>query len=109
MRRVQELEAIGRDLAEHADFGNKKSRDVGFGTYGRRKVPESVKVVDQEAAVTWLTEILAPAAIRVKETRTVDAKEAKPIVLAHLQRTGELPPGFEHTAAHDEPFIKDEA
>lgn len=104
-RRVQELEAIGRDLAESADFGSKKSRDVGFGTYGRRKVPESVKVVDKDAALNWAIEH-APDAVVEKIERRVNAAVVKPAVLNVLKSTGELPPGFEHTAAHDEPFVK---
>lgn len=108
-RRILDLEAIGRDLAERADFGAKKSRDVGFGSYGRRKVPESVKVADSEKAVEWLYREKQGAGVRVKTTESVDVKEAKPIVLAHMISTGEVAPGFEHVAAHDEPFIRAEA
>lgn len=105
MRRVQELEAIGRYLAEHADFGAKKSRDVGFGSFGRRQVPEKVSVVDAEKAVEW-AKANAPAAVVTTVAERVDVKAVKPMVLAYLKDTGEVAPGFEHTAAHDEPFVK---
>lgn len=105
-RRVAQLEEMGRECARRADFGKKKSRSVGNGTYGKRQVPESVKVADQESALLWLDDEKQSAAIREKTVRSVDVKEAKPIVLAHLISTGELPPGFEHVEPHDEFFVK---
>lgn len=67
---------------------------------------DAVKVTDQEKAVAWLDTQKDGAAVRSKTVRSVDAKEAKPIVLAHLISTGEIPEGFEHTEGHDEFFIK---
>lgn len=107
-RRIAQLEAIGADLARRADFGPKaRSRKVGYGSYGKRAVSDVVKVTDQAKAIEWLVaNDLDATTVRVKATKSVDVKEVKPIVLAHLISTGEIPDGFEHIEGHDEFFIK---
>lgn len=104
---ILRLEAIGKEVASRSDFGKRKSRKVGFGMYGRRTVPERLSVVDQDAALEWLTvNAQGSLAIREQIKRSVDLKEAKPVVLSHLKATGEVAPGFDHAEAREEPFIK---
>lgn len=105
-QRYARIEEIGKEVASRADFGKKKSRKVGNGVYGRRQVAESVKVADQEVAVLWLDENAQGSAVREKTVRSVEVKEAKPIVLGHLLTTGEVAPGFEHSEAHDVSFVE---
>jgi len=59
-------------LALESDFGKKKSRTVGFGTYGRRTTPLKVDVQDEDATLAWAKEHL-PEAVRAKATLSVDA------------------------------------
>jgi phage host-nuclease inhibitor protein Gam len=59
-------------LAMESDFGKKKSRTVGFGTYGRRSTPLKVDVQDESATLEWARAHL-PEAVRAKTTLTVDA------------------------------------
>jgi hypothetical protein len=66
-RRWTFLESAIKGLAQLADFGTKKSREVGFGTYGRRKLPARVVVEDEATALGDLTEH-APHAVRVTVT-----------------------------------------
>ena len=62
------LEAWARDLARRqhdaGGFGKKKSRDVGYGTYGVRTTASRLEVVDEPAFVAW-AEAEAPDLLRV--------------------------------------------
>ncbi|GEM_PF-5334154 len=88
-------------LAAQADFGPAKSRRVGFGTYGRRTVPAKVTIADAAALLAWARDHL-PAAVRQTVKEDVPHKR----VAAHLDATGELPPGCEYTPAHEECYAK---
>lgn len=102
--RREELMRAVHALAERVDFGKKKSRDVGFGTYGRRTVPERVMIADPAACLAWALRT-DPALVRVVEKRDVPHSA----VHFHFKNTGELPDGCEHTPARDEPFARPEA
>jgi phage host-nuclease inhibitor protein Gam len=103
-RAAQFREAVA-EMARRAVFpGKSRSRETGFGIYGLRKVPESVKITDKAAALDF-ARAQAPHAIVTVTTDSVAAKDIKPVVLAHLKETGEIPAGFEHTEAHDVPVI----
>lgn len=107
--RYQAYEAQVKELARAADFGGKrKSRELVFGEYGRRASAETIKIVDQEAAVDWC-EAHGYEGLVMTETKVVKKLPhavAKPALLAYIARTGEEPPGIEHVAAKDEPYAK---
>jgi hypothetical protein len=92
-----------RDLARQADFGKKKSRDVGYGTYGRRTIPERLRVVDEAALLAYALEH-APAMVRSVVKNDVPHANLR----QHFAATGELPPGVEMEPAREEPFAKPE-
>lgn len=71
-RRARFIEGAIHALAMESDFGKKKSRTVGFGTYGRRTTPLKVDVQDEDATLAWAKEHL-PEAVRAKATLSVDA------------------------------------
>lgn len=93
-------------LAKVADFGKKKSRNVGFGLYGRKTVPEKVEVLDPTAAKLWLR-TNDPTALRIKEE--VDMAQAKLMVLAYVKaHEGEVPPGFDVHPSQETAYAKPE-
>ncbi len=101
--RRQRAESLVEECATRAQFvGNAKSRKVGNGSYGRRQVPESVEITDTEKAMAWLESQVGSEAYRT--TVAIDKVVAKRLVLGVLRETGEIPQGFEHTAAHDKAF-----
>jgi hypothetical protein len=53
--RRNELEAQTKMLAEISHFGNKKSRKVGFGVYGRRTKKGGIVIQDDEMLIAWCT------------------------------------------------------
>ncbi len=109
-RRIAQLELLGRDLAARADFGKKKSRKVGFGSYGRKLRSEAVKIVDRAAALEWF-KAHAPDVVEVVTPEPVEKiphDRVEPFVLRYLHETGAVPPGIEHTSESDEPWIKPE-
>lgn len=95
------------ECARRAQFiGKAKSRKVGNGSYGRRQVPESVKIVDRAALITWLENHYPQTLTQHVET-IVAAKDVKPVVIQHMKLyEGEVAPGVEYESAHDEPFAK---
>lgn len=99
-------ETIGREVAERADFGKKKSRQVGFGSYGRKHRPERVKILDNEAAVAFARALGIPDAVKVETVEKPVHNAIAPVVLAQIHATGEIPVGFEHEAERDEPWVK---
>lgn len=104
--RQRQAQNIVHECARRAQYvGKAKSRKVGNGMYGLRQKPESVKIVDEDRLKTWLR-VAAPDAIKQVTTEKVYQQDVKPVVLGHLKATGEVPPGVEHTGAHDEPFAK---
>lgn len=109
-RRAADLEAIGKDLAERADFGSKKkSRSVGFGSYGRKIKREHVRITDDAAAVEFARARGIEGGVKVETIEKPVHKAIEPVVIAHVHETGEVPAGFEHEAERDEPFVKAEA
>jgi phage host-nuclease inhibitor protein Gam len=96
-------ESLVEECAKRAQFvGKAKSRKVGNGQYGRRQIPESVEIVDEEKAKAWLSRQGNSEALRTKTE--IDKKTAKMLVLVNLAATGEVAEGFNHIEAHDKPF-----
>jgi hypothetical protein len=93
-------------LAESADFGKKKSRDVGNGTYGRRAVAERFAIADKQKVVAWAL-IEHPEIVEHEPKVSVTA--LTPIVARMLRETGELPEGVEHHAEYEKSYCKVEA
>ncbi len=57
MRQLARLNAYIKHVAASATFtGRKKSRDVGWGSYGVRKDKDAVAVTDEPAMLAWLEE-----------------------------------------------------
>jgi len=104
--RIKQLETIGEEIAKRAQFpGKSKSRKVAFGSYGSRKVPEKVSVVDDAKAIEW-AQRTAPTLLKTRHS--IVMKDAKPVILSLIAATGEVPPGFEHTGESEMFFIKAE-
>lgn len=103
--RYKQLVNYGEELASRADFGKKKSRNVGFGSYGRRTVAQAVRVVDEDAAIKWASE-KAPEIVTSRTIRTIDKLAAKKVVLEMLTTDGVIPPGFDHEPPRESYFIK---
>jgi Bacteriophage Mu Gam like protein len=99
--RKARLESWVRQLAESSDFGDKKSRELAWGTYGRRLVPDHLSIADKKKLLSWC-HLLAPELITIKQEETLAQKKIE----TFFRTTGELPDGCEFTAAHDEPFLK---
>lgn len=107
-RRIQQLEAIGAEIAKRAQFpGKSKSRKVAFGSYGSRKVAERVSVVDEAQAIHFLLEHARSAVSEVVRFK-ISLADAKPAVLKHLAETGVVAIGFEHVGESEKFFIKAE-
>lgn len=99
-----QAQAIAEECAKRAQFvGKAKSRKVGNGSYGRRQIPESVEITDEDKAFSWVS-VNHPYAIGT--VQKLNAVAVKGAVLATVHQTGEVPEGFEHTAAYDKPFAK---
>lgn len=99
-------EELVHECARRAAYvGKAKSRKVGNGMYGLRQKPEKVTIVDEDRLKVWLR-VAHPDAIKKVTTEKVYQQDVKPLVLAALAKNGEVPPGTEHTGAHDEPFAK---
>ena len=106
--------------------GGKKSRTVGFGVYGMRKVQRTVQVQDHEAVVEWAKAHL-PLALRVpvelsysyvandpvlsQQLVTKDGRDRKLTLrttelAAYIASTGEDIEGLTFVPEHDEPWFK---
>lgn len=106
--RIQQLEAIGAEIAQRATFpGKSKSRKVAFGCYGSRKIAEKVSVVDEGKALAW-ARINHPYAIETKTVEKLSAVAIKGAVLAVVHQSGEVPDGFDHVGESEKFFIKPE-
>lgn len=125
-KRAEVLRQMVCSLAIDADFGKKKSRDVAFGSYGRRQIPVKVAIVDDAAALDW-AEKNQPHIVRLEATAPGDwvianweqmtsdmqlmftaAKRrlSKTALNAYVKASGEEPPGVNVEPAHDEAFAK---
>jgi hypothetical protein len=108
-QRRARAEEIVKECARRAQFvGKAKSRKVGNGTYGKKTVPEKVKITDPAAALHFaLTDRdCPPEAIKEKIERSVVHAIIAPIVLAKIHASGLLPNGFEHVGEYEEYFAK---
>ena len=106
-KRISQLEELGREIARRADFGKKKSRDVGFGSYGRKKKSERVKIIDAAAAIAFARAQEIDGAVEVETVEKPVHKVLEPAVIEYVRKhEGEVPPGFEHFSESDEPWVK---
>lgn len=103
--RMLSYEEAVREIALRADFGKKKSRTVGNGSYGVRSVPERVEITDKALALEWAKQH-CPGAVQVETVEKISHKAIAPAILARVHANGEQPDGFEVHAAHDSPFAK---
>lgn len=107
--RIAQLEELGREVARRADFGKKKSRTVGFGSYGRKKKSERVKIIDPAAAIEFARAQKIEGAIASETIEKPVHKVLEPAVIAYVhENEGVVPAGFEHFEETDEPFVKAE-
>jgi hypothetical protein len=96
------LESVGKQLALEAKFpGKAKSRNVAFGSYGKRTVIEHLGVTDEKALLDW-AEKEDKSLVDVKETRRVLQGAAE----AYYKRTKKVPPGCTLTPEYENPFVK---
>jgi hypothetical protein len=109
IRRIEQLEAIGEEIARRATFpGKSKSRKVAFGCYGSRRVGEKVTVVDEGKAINFLLENRPSAVAHVSKYKIL-LDVAKAAVKDHLTASGEVPDGFSHVGETEKFFIKPDA
>jgi hypothetical protein len=96
-----------QSIAQSIDWSaeKKKSRKVGYGTYGCKTEPERVKIIDQGKAIGYARAYFA-SAVKEKIVVMVEHKAIAPVVLARLHASGELPDGFEHTAESIQYYAK---
>ena len=99
--RKARLESWCRQLAAQSDFGDKKSRELAYGTYGVRTVPDHLSIADKKKLLGWC-HLSAPDLVTIKQEETIAQKKVE----AYFRSTGELPDGCEFTPAHEEAFIK---
>lgn len=102
-RRRSILESAVGAIADRVDFGKRKTMKVGYGSFGRRTVPERVRIVSATDVLAW-AERSAPSLVRTVERKDVPHGW----VLDHYRQTGELPDGCEYTASHEELVVKPE-
>lgn len=108
-RRIGQLEELGREVARRADFGKKKSRTVGYGSYGRKLKKERVEIVDPAAALEFARAQKIEGAIKTETVEKPVHKVLEPVVMEYIRKhEGEVPAGFEHIDESDEPWVKAE-
>lgn len=109
-----------KGLALVSDFGTKKSRDVGFGTYGVRRAQPTITITNEGELVEWARghaqeTLLADltldyaAAMQLPETvrGALKTRVSKKALNARvLSEASETVPGVHVNPAHDEPFAK---
>lgn len=115
--RIAFLESMLANLASTVEFGKKKSRDVGYGTYGRRQVRAHLEIVDDAKALAWAIE-KAPSAVKalvaldIARARALGVDAGAKLSLLktplsdYFATTGEEPDGCQWVPARDEPFFK---
>jgi phage host-nuclease inhibitor protein Gam len=82
-----ELEEFAR---QKVSDGKRRSYETVYGTLAFRKVPSTLAIADQDAALAWAREH-APTAVR----ETLSVKEYSEHAKLALQETGEVLPGVE--------------
>lgn len=116
-RRKEQWIRLAEDLARTVELDKKKTRDLLFGAYGRRKVPAHVAVRDDTQLIAWASTQapqLVRATVKLPLTRAEElgiATGAKLEVLKtpldqHVKETGELPDGCELIPESDQPFAR---
>jgi phage host-nuclease inhibitor protein Gam len=101
-QRAAWLESVGKQLALEAKFeGKAKSRNVAFGSYGKRTVNEHLEVTDETALLEWADKEQKDL-VDVKETRRVLQSAAE----AFWKRTKKVPPGCTLNPEYQNPFVK---
>jgi hypothetical protein len=99
--RKARIESWLRQLAEQSDFGDKKSRELSYGVYGRRLIPAHLSIADKKRLMSWC-HLCAPDLITIKQEETIAQKKVE----QHFKTTGELPEGCTFEPAHEEPFVR---
>lgn len=103
--RYDQAQGLVEEIARRAEFpGKSKSRKVGWGSYGRRKVNAGIDIVDEAAAVAWLKGHGHTSLVRVKEE--VMKGEAKPVLLKLMDEDGVVVDGVEKIPESEKPFAK---
>lgn len=80
--------------------GKTKSRKMPAGTFGKRKVPERLDIIDKDATVAWAEAKGLTEAVRV--TKAPDARKLR----EYFDSTGELPAGCLVEAEYEKPYCK---
>lgn len=96
-REIQWLKIQIHAIGEGYDFEKgKKSRSLPNGSFGFRRTPDKVEIVDMDLAVSFA------------EARGLEIKKTvgKTPLKSHLKATGEIPDGCEFVPGTDEFFIK---
>ena len=92
------LESIVRQYAAMSKFGDKKSRELAYGTYGLRLKPDTFSITDDVAVLAWAKKQADKVKAALVSWTNPKAKERV------LQ--GDAKKYFaEFAAAHDEPFV----
>ncbi len=100
--RAARYEAWVCELALSANFGpKKKSRDVGHGTYGVRRVPARLSILDPAELLAW-AKTSAPDLVQEVVSEKVPHKALE----ARFKETGELPPGVDYTPETEKAYAK---
>lgn len=104
--------------------GGKKSRTVGFGTYGMRSKSATMVIDDPKAMVAWAQEHMPASCklsldldyvfVRDKLPEKLVTQSGTPRsvsvgvtpLIEHFEATGEEIPGATYVPKHDEPFFK---
>lgn len=108
---------MAEDLAATVPLEKKKTRDLIFGAYGRRKKPAHLEVRDETQLLAWATleaGELIRANVKLPLPRAEElgiANGAKLEILRgpldeHFKSTGEVPDGCDLVPERDEPFVK---
>lgn len=101
------LEGIVRQYAAMSKFGDKKSRELAYGTYGLRLKPDTFSITDDVAVLAWAKKQADKVKAALVSWTNPKAKERvlQGDAKKYFAETGELPDGCEFAAAHDEPFV----
>jgi hypothetical protein len=107
IERKARLESIVRSYAALSSFGDKKSRELPFGTYGTRLKPDTFSITDDGALLSWAKK--QKDEIKAKLVSWTNPKPKDRVLndaaKTYFVETGDMPEGCEFTPAHDEPFV----
>lgn len=91
---TRQIEAFAFDY----DYGKKKSRSLPHGTFGIRRSPDRLEIVDESAAVDYAVDCGLQEAIKYSILKTP--------LLKHLKATGEIPDGCELREGVESFYVK---